>query len=136
MFSWYTVLIWYLQYLRIQKLVILVLELCPINHKSCRSWDLRTHIFGGKVWHHILKQINHFQWRHEVYPLNQFSCAKFNHLRKPNFHVNSMNMKIIILTRSWKFKKTRDNIFLQTPSQSLTGKQKTHSRSLLDTSTL
>ena len=48
MFSWYTVLIWYLQYLRIQKLVILVLELCPINHKSCRSWDLRTHIFGGK----------------------------------------------------------------------------------------
>ena len=55
--------------------LIFGLQLCPINHKNCRSWNLKTHIFGGKVWHHILKQINHFQWRHEVCPLNQFSCT-------------------------------------------------------------
>ena len=71
----------YNTYLEPQKLVIFGLQLCPINHKNCRSWNLKTHIFGGKVWHHILKQINHFQWRHEVCPLNQFSCTKFNHLR-------------------------------------------------------
>ena len=71
----------YSTYLEPQKLVIFGLQLCPINHKNCRSWNLKTHIFWGKVWHHILKQINHFQWRHEVCPLNQFSCTKFNHLR-------------------------------------------------------
>ena len=38
--------------------------------------------------------------------------------------MTSMNTKFSILARSWKFKKTRDNSFLQTPSQSLTGKQK------------
>ena len=61
--------------------LIFGLQLCPINHKNCKSWNLKTHIFEGKVWHHILKQINHFQWRHEVCLLNQFSCTKFNHLR-------------------------------------------------------
>ena len=71
----------YNTYLETQKVVIFGLQLCPINHKNCRSWNLKTHIFWGKVWHHILKQINHFQWRHEVCPLNQFSCTKFNHLR-------------------------------------------------------
>ena len=119
----------YSTYLEPQKLVIFGLQLCPINHKNCRSWNLKTHIFGGKVWHHILKQINHFQWRHEVCPLNQFSCTKFNHLRQPNFHVTLMKMKFSILARSWKFKKTGSNSFLQTPSQSLTGKQKNPSLS-------
>ena len=71
----------YNTYLEPQKLKIFGLQLCPTNHKNCRSWNIKTHILGGKVWHHILKQINHFQWRHEVCPLNQFSCTKFNHLR-------------------------------------------------------
>ena len=31
-----------------------------------------THIFSEKVHHHLLKQINHFAWRHEVQPLNHF----------------------------------------------------------------
>ena len=60
--------------------LIFGLQMCPI-HTNCRSWNLKTHIFWGKVWHHILKEIDHFQWRHEVCPLNQFSCTKFNHLR-------------------------------------------------------
>ena len=66
-----------------------------------------THIFLEKIFHHILKQINHFAWRYEVHPLNHFSYTKFNLLRWPNFQVNSMNMKFNILARSWKFKKYR-----------------------------
>ena len=85
-----------------------------INHKNCRSWNLKTHSFWGKVWHHILKQINHFQGRHEVSPLKQFSFTKFNHLRWPNFHVTSINMIFTILAWNSKFQKTRDNSFLQT----------------------
>ena len=72
--------------------LIFGLQLCPINHKNCRSWNLKTHISSD---------------------------------------VTSMNMKCSILARSWKFKKTRDNILLQIPFQSLTGKQK---NSLLSTS--
>ena len=82
----------YNTYLEPQKLVIFGLQLCPINHKNCRSWNLKTHISSD---------------------------------------VTSMNMKCSILARSWKFKKTRDNILLQIPFQSLTGKQK---NSLLSTS--
>ena len=39
-----------------------------------------TEIFSGKVFCHILKQINRFVWSFKVGPLNHFS-AKFNHLR-------------------------------------------------------
>ena len=41
----------------------------------------------------------HFAWRHEVCSLYNFSRIKFS-LRKPNFHVTSMNMKFNILARS------------------------------------
>ena len=34
----------YNTYLEPQKLVIFGLQLCPINHKNCRSWNLKTHI--------------------------------------------------------------------------------------------
>ena len=61
--------------------LIFGLQLCPINYKNCRSLNIKTHSFLGKVCHHSLKKINHSQWRHEVCPLNQFSCTKFNHLR-------------------------------------------------------
>ena len=75
----------YSTYLEPQKLVIFGLQLCAINHKNFRgSWNLVliilgagaslpiTHFFGEEVCHHILKQINHFAWRHEVCCFNHF----------------------------------------------------------------
>ena len=45
------------------------------------SWGIPLpiiHILWGKVCHYILKQINHFPWRHEVYPLNYFLVQNWN----------------------------------------------------------
>ena len=75
-----------------QKLVIFGPQLCHINHKDCRGLGILflwfwgtplpiTHILWRKVCHHILKQINHFAWRHERCLLKHFSEIKFNHFR-------------------------------------------------------
>ena len=68
--------------IKISDFWLLVIQLCPIKIEEgpetllfLWSWGIPlpiTHILWGKVCHHILKQINHFPWRYEVYPLNYF----------------------------------------------------------------
>ena len=97
-------------------LVVFGLQLCLIVHKNCRgSWSLVLMIVGDTSNHnsHFLRKSfsplseknNYFTWRHEVFPLNSFSCLRFNNLRSHNFHMTLVNMKFNILARSWEIQK-------------------------------
>ena len=44
----HTVFLAYSTYLEPQRLVVFGLQLCPINHKNFKSWNLKAHSFRGK----------------------------------------------------------------------------------------
>ena len=64
-----------------KKLVIFQFQVRHIDHKPCKGSKTLVIMTPGDSSTHnsndVLKQINHFQWRQEVYPLNQFSYTKF-----------------------------------------------------------
>ena len=128
----HNVFLTYSTYLDPQKLVIFGLQLCPINHKNCRSWNLKPHSFLGKVWHHTVKQINHFQWRHEVCPLNQFSCTNLITSDNPI----SMRLQWIWNSAFWREVENLSKLHTYKTLPSLSQEnRKTLPSALLDTST-